>query len=320
MPDIVRELENLPPEQLLKMLKNIRALSGDVLTLEGIQKSGAIQTFIKFLERRSGKFLVEICTTVLMIMYNFCKISKKRQEYAAASGLVPHLIYFSSSKRDGPPQLGNLSHPFSSCFMLSPSNYSFLFHFYSSLFFPLLWRLMGSAAMEMLCDFAHSEKCRPYLKKHHVLHHYLNFLVLSKSYISVNALEAIAVWLGEDKEMEAEIAKKVEVDKIVHMFKVAPDGSMLAPLLKILSTSDQISAKLGENTTFVTLLVERLSHRDAFVKLNLLKILKPILVQKTISPELIKSKVLPTMKHLEEDEGMVLVKNMAKQIRELVTQ
>jgi len=48
--------------------------------------------------------------------------------------------------------------------------------------------------------------------------------------------------------------------------------------------------------------------------------LKPILVQKTISPELIKSKVLPTMKHLEEDEGMVLVKNMAKQIRELVTQ
>ena len=116
--DIVRELENLPPEQLLKMLKNIRALSGDVTTLEGIQKSGAIHTFIKFLERRSGKFLVEICTTVMVIMYNFCKISKKRQEFVATNGIVPHLIYFSSSKRDGPTQLGTFFYFFFPFFLL----------------------------------------------------------------------------------------------------------------------------------------------------------------------------------------------------------
>ena len=177
--------------------------------------------------------------------------------------------------------------------------------------------------MEMLCDFAHSEKCRTHLSKHHVLQHYLNFLVLPKSYISVNALEAIAVWLSDDKtnkeEMEKEIAKKEEVDKIVHMFKVAPDGSMLVPLSKIVTTSEAISAKLGENTSFVSLLVDRLSHQYALVKLNLLKILKPILLQNTISREIIKSKVLPAITKLEANEGAVMVKEMASKLMELMS-
>ena len=242
------------------MLKNIRALSGDVDTLEGIQKSGAVSTFIKFLERRNGKFGVEICTAVMVIMYNFCKICKPRQEFAAASGLVPHLVHFSSG-HDGIKQI----------------------------------------AMEILCDLAHSERCRPYLKAHNVLHHYLSFLMIPKSFINTNAIEAIAVWLQDKREktVEAErnievervLAQKSSVDKIVHLFTVATDGSMLDPLMRIVTTSELVTATLAENTKFVTMLLDRLSHWNAVIKLNLLRIFKPLLqtVCPTFQDEVIKT-------------------------------
>lgn len=61
-------------------------------TLDYIERSGAILDLVKLLDRRrNSPFDKDMGSMVLQCMFYLCRVSRRRQDQAAQSGLIPHL-------------------------------------------------------------------------------------------------------------------------------------------------------------------------------------------------------------------------------------
>ena len=114
-----RALSRILSNAFVKLLKTLRYLSGDTAAMQPLQEAGAVGKLVQLLalkqggaggdhelsQHGKGRFLAsEVHSQAMLALYNLCKLSKVRQEQAAAHGIVPCLqrTIFSKSNQAHP--------------------------------------------------------------------------------------------------------------------------------------------------------------------------------------------------------------------------
>ncbi|PHH65589.1 hypothetical protein CDD81_2024 [Ophiocordyceps australis] len=240
---VLKDLRRMTPMHQITMLKFIKNLSMLSTTIESLHSADAIEFLIDLLSynmKKGAKHFREMSNQVLNTLFNLCRLSKERQEDAAVGGIIPLLLRIMKTER--PPK---------------------------------------EFALPILCDMAHSgSKGRRYLWQNKGLDFYTS--LLTDQYWQVTALDAILVWLQEET---ANVESHLLADggfthALVGCFEMkrlsAFDSNLLEPLLKLLRLSPSLAATLAR-PELVAGLAQRLSHKKAVVRLNLLRLVRIIL-------------------------------------------
>ncbi|OTA70025.1 cell division control protein [Hypoxylon sp. EC38] len=278
---VLKDLRRMTPAHQITMLKFIKNLSMLSTTLEALHAADAIELLIDLLSgsmKKGHLYFREILNQVLNTLFNLCRLSKDRQEYAAVNGIIPLLMKI--MKTDRPPK---------------------------------------EFVLPILCDMAHSgSKGRRFLWQNQGLDFYVS--LLSDQYWQVTALDAIFVWLQEETaKVEAHLLNGQFTDAIVSCFSSqktnALDPNLLEPLLKLLRLSPSLAASLAKPDMYSGI-AQKLSHRKAVVRLNLLRLVRNILeARETDYFTSLKDKqlesLLDSIKALAEKDSAVLVRNLA---------
>lgn len=102
---VLKDLRRMTPANQITMLKFIKNLSMLSTTLEPLHSADAIDFLIELLSNSMKKghpHFREISNQVLNTMFNLCRLSKARQEYAAVNDIIPLLMKI--MKTDRPPK------------------------------------------------------------------------------------------------------------------------------------------------------------------------------------------------------------------------
>lgn len=278
---------------MLKFIKNLSMLS---TTLDNLHSANAIELLIDLLNssmKKAPTHFREISNQVLNTMYNLCRLSKVRQEDAATNGIIPLLQKIMKTKR--PPK---------------------------------------EFALPILCDMAHSGKvARKYLWQNKGLQFYVS--LLEDQYWQVTALDAIFIWcvncsisiqLAKNNSRLQEETAKVEkfllegnfTEAIVQCFNApkasAFDYNLLEPLQKLLRLSSPVAASLTRPDMFTGIL-QKLNHKKAVVRLNLLRIVRSICdPNEDLADSLRNHSLFEAIRRLAENDNAVLVRNMAGEL------
>ncbi|KAK0635153.1 hypothetical protein B0T17DRAFT_482890 [Bombardia bombarda] len=241
---VLKDLRRMTPSHQITMLKFIKNLSMLSTTLESLHSADAIDFLIDVLSQsiRRGqqqRHFREISNQVLNTLFNLCRLSKERQEYAASNGIIPLLLKI--MKTDRPPK---------------------------------------EFVLPILCDMAHSgSKGRRYLWQNNGLDFYVS--LLADQYWQVTALDAIFVWLQEETaKVEKHLLQGSFTTAITFCFNTtkanAFDPTLLEPLLKVLRLSPAVAASLA-NMEMYSGIAQKLNHKKAIVRLNLLRLVRSIM-------------------------------------------
>ncbi|XP_043716021.1 MAP3K epsilon protein kinase 1-like isoform X3 [Telopea speciosissima] len=270
----------IEPPILLKLLKCINHLSTDANCLENLQRADAIRHLIPNLELQEGPLISQIHHEVLSALFNLCKINKRRQEQAAESGIIPHLMHFIMS--DSPLKQYAL---------------------------PLLCDMAHA-----------SRNSREQLRAHGGLDVYLSLLDDELwSVTALDSLAVCLAHDNDHRKVEQALLRKEAVHKLVKFFQGCPQQyfvHILEPFLKMITKSSRINTALAVNG-LTPLLIARLDHQDAIARLNLLRLIKAVYEHHPRPKQLIVENDLPQkLQNLIEERrehsgGQVLVKQMA---------
>ncbi|KAK3377813.1 hypothetical protein B0H63DRAFT_226316 [Podospora didyma] len=239
---VLKDLRRMTPAHQITMLKFIKNLSMLSKTLEALHSADAIDFLIDVLShsmRKGQKHFREISNQVLNTMFNLCRLNKERQEYAASNGIIPLLLKI--MKTDRPPK---------------------------------------EFVLPILCDMAHSgSKGRRYLWQNSGLDFYVS--LLADQYWQVTALDAIFVWLQEETaKVESHLLNGKFTTAITFCFNTnkanAFDPNLLEPLLKVLRLSPVVAASLAQAEMYAGV-AQKLNHKKAVVRLNLLRLVRSIM-------------------------------------------
>lgn len=278
---------------MIKVLKCIRNLTMDPLTLEKLDRAGTIPTLVRLLNDQEADREATSATSdakqreleniVLQSMFYLCRINRNRQTHAAQAGIIPSLI---KVIRDGSP--------------------------------------LKQFALPILCDLAHaSPTARAHLWACDVALLFLE--LLEDKYWQMDAVKSISVWLTHDTiKMEGVLLMPDNLMKLVTCFQNAQDSeleNLLEPLLEIITRSVSLNQSLGRNGLFVTEVLRRLCLvPKAIVRKNLLKILKSLFESHTSPIQfLVEYNLHPMVHALAQDENsMILVKEIASQLLQAI--
>ncbi|KAI1394306.1 cell division control protein [Hypoxylon trugodes] len=281
---VLKDLKRMTPIHQITMLKFIKNLSMLSTTLDALHAADAIDLLITLLDSvldKGRSHLREISNQVLNTMFNLCRLSKDRQEYAAVNGIIPLLLRI--MKTDRPPR---------------------------------------EFALPILCDMAHSgSKGRRFLWQNQGLDFYVS--LIADQYWQVTALDAIFVWLQEETaKVEGHLLNGQFTDAIVSCFNTqktnAFDPNLLEPLLKVLRLSPSLAASLAKSNMYSGI-AQKLSHKKAVVRLNLLRLVRNILEAREtdyfsdLNDKQLRS-LLDDIKILAEKDSAVLVRNLASDL------
>ncbi|KAK4192935.1 cytokinesis protein sepH [Podospora australis] len=239
---VLKDLRRMTPAHQITMLKFIKNMSQCSAVLDSLHSADAIDYLIDVLSlsmKKGQQHFREISNQVLNTMFNLCRLSKERQEYAASNGIIPLLLKI--MKTDRPPK---------------------------------------EFVLPILCDMAHSgSKGRRYLWQNHGLDFYVT--LLADQYWQVTALDAIFVWLQEETaKVESHILDGSFTTAIISCFDPAKatafDPNLLEPLLKVLRLSPAVAASLAKAEMYAGI-SQKLSHKKAVVRLNLLRLVRNIM-------------------------------------------
>ncbi|KAK5628891.1 hypothetical protein RRF57_004606 [Xylaria bambusicola] len=288
---VLKDLRRMTPSHQITMLKFIKNLSMLSTTLDTLHSADAIELLIELLTnsmKTGHPHFREISNQVLNTMFNLCRLSKDRQEYAAVNGIIPILLKI--MKTDRPPK---------------------------------------EFALPILCDMAHSgSKGRRFLWQNKGLDFYVS--LLADQYWQVTALDAIftertLTWFRMQEEtakVEDHLLSGKFTDAIVSCFhsrKInAFDPNLLEPLLKLLRLSPSVAASLAKPEMYSGV-AQRLSHKKAVVRLNLLRLVRNVLeageYEIAVNPrERHLKSLLDAVRVLAEKDSAVLVRNLASDL------
>ncbi|POS87394.1 cell division control protein-like protein 15 [Erysiphe pulchra] len=278
---VLKDLSRMTPVHQITMLKFIKNLSMLSTTLDNLHAANAIELLIDLLSssmKKNSPHFREISNQVLNTMYNLCRLSKVRQEDAAINGIVP-LLQRIMKTTDRPPK---------------------------------------EFALPILCDLAHSGKVgRKYLWQNKGLEFYVS--LLGDQYWQVTALDAIFVWLQEETaRVEKYLLEGNFILAIVNCFSPqrasAFDYNLLEPLQKLLRLSSPLAMSLARPDLYSGL-IQKLSHKKAVVRLNLLRIVRSICDPKDEnSLGITDHRLFEAIRRLAESDNAVLVRNMAEEL------
>ncbi|GBG63616.1 hypothetical protein CBR_g38927 [Chara braunii] len=279
---LFKMLDLLESPILVKILKCINQLTTDPITLEHLQRAGAILHLVPFLKKGDeGPLTMELVTQALTGLCNLCKVNKTRQEHAVSAGIIPHLKHLIQTN--------------------SP---------------------LKQLAMPLLCDLAHvSRHTRQELWANGCLEFYLDLLKEEQwARTALDSVANWLASETEQKRVEEALLKQESLDKLVTFFKsccVPSIGNILEPFLKIITKSTKLNKALS-TSGLTPLLVSRLEEGDAIVCLNLLKIIRAMYQHHPRPKQMIVEHDLPRKLQLlvEEtrDGEIVLVKQMASSL------
>ncbi|KAF9738706.1 hypothetical protein PMIN06_009610 [Paraphaeosphaeria minitans] len=276
---VLKDLPKMLPVHQVTMLKFIKNLSMLSSTHEALQNSNAIDTLIELFRNTQHQLNHrEISNQVLNTMYNLCRHNKSRQEEAALSDIIPLL-----------KEVVNGGGP------------------------------LKEFALPILCELAHSGKvARKMLWDAKGLQFYIS--MLSDRNWQVTALDAIFVWLQEETARVEQCLLSSNFSTAIISSYTSPELSqsnfenMLEPLQKLVRLSPPIAASLAVPDIF-TRTVQKLGHKDAVTRLNLLRILRDICDSTEDECTLIRQfGVYDTIVHLSEHDHAVLVRQMAGEL------
>ncbi|KAF5018912.1 hypothetical protein F66182_9107 [Fusarium sp. NRRL 66182] len=286
---VLKDLRRMTPIHQITMLKFIKNLSMLSTTIESLHSADAIEFLIDLLSysmKKGQTHFREISNQVLNTLFNLCRLSKERQEDAAVGGIIPLLLRIMQTDR--PPK---------------------------------------EFALPILCDMAHSgSKGRRYLWQNKGLNFYVS--LLTDQYWQVTALDAILVWLQEETaNVETHLADGGFTRAIVSCFGTnrlnAFDSNLLEPLLKLLRLSPSVAASLAKPEMFAGI-AQRLSHKKAVVRLNLLRLVRTIMDAcepglgsgdgtRSLNSSQVRS-LMAAIQTLSEKDSAVLVRNLASEL------
>ena len=286
---VLKDLRRMTPVHQITMLKFIKNLSMLSRTIERLHSADAIEFLIDLLSysmKKGQTHFREIANQVLNTLFNLCRLSNDRQEDAARGGIIPLLLRIMQTDR--PPK---------------------------------------EFALPILCDMAHSgAKGRRYLWQNKGLNFYIS--LLTDQYWQVTALDAILVWLQEETaNVESHLADGSFTRAIVSCFSTnklnAFDCNLLEPLLKVLRLSPPLAASLAKPEMFAGI-NQRLGHKKAVVRLNLLRLVRNIMDAcepgigggdglRTLNSTQVQS-LLGSIQTLAELDSAVLVRNLAAEL------
>ncbi|KAL8416289.1 hypothetical protein RB596_006739 [Gaeumannomyces avenae] len=239
---VLKDLRRMSPLHQITMLKFIKNLSMLSRTLESLHSADAIDFLIDLLGysmKKGHKHFREISNQVLNTMFNLCRLSKERQEYAAVNGIIPLLLKIMQTDR--PPK---------------------------------------EFALPILCDMAHSgSKGRRYLWQNKGLDFYVS--LIADQYWQVSALDSISVWLQEETaKVENHLLEGKFTKAITSCFNTSKansfDPGVLEPLIKVLRLSPALAKSLAKSEMYSGL-GQKLCHKKAQVRLNLLRLVRNIM-------------------------------------------
>jgi hypothetical protein len=286
---VLKDLRRMTPIHQITMLKFIKNLSMLSTTIESLHSADAIEFLIDLLSysmKKGQTHFREISNQVLNTLFNLCRLSKERQEDAAVGGIIPLLLRIMQTDR--PPK---------------------------------------EFALPILCDMAHSgSKGRRYLWQNKGLNFYVS--LLTDQYWQVTALDAILVWLQEETaNVESHLADGGFTRAIISCFSTnrvnAFDSNLLEPLLKLLRLSPSVAASLAKPEMFAGI-AQRLGHKKAVVRLNLLRLVRTIMDAcepglgsgdgtRSLNSSQVRS-LMAAIQTLAEKDTAVLVRNLASEL------
>ena len=233
----------MTPSHQITMLKFIKNLSMLSTTLESLHSADAIDFLIELLSHAMKKGHVhfrEISNQVLNTMFNLCRLSKERQEYAASNGIIPLLLKI--MKTDRPPKefvlpiLCDMAHSGSKGRRYLWQNNGL--DFYVSLLEDVYWQV---TALDAIFVWLQEETAK-------VETHLLNMGKFTTAIISCfNTTKANAF-----------------------------DPNLLEPLLKVLRLSPTVAASLAKAEMYAGI-AQKFTHKKAVVRLNLLRLVRSIM-------------------------------------------
>ncbi|KAF4994801.1 hypothetical protein FDECE_13006 [Fusarium decemcellulare] len=286
---VLKDLRRMTPIHQITMLKFIKNLSMLSTTIESLHSADAIEFLIDLLSysmKKGQTHFREISNQVLNTLFNLCRLSKERQEDAAVGGIIPLLLRIMQTDR--PPK---------------------------------------EFALPILCDMAHSgSKGRRYLWQNKGLDFYVS--LLTDQYWQVTALDAILIWLQEETaNVESHLVEGSFTRAIISGFSTnrlnAFDSNLLEPLLKLLRLSPSVAASLAKPEMFAGI-AQRLGHKKAVVRLNLLRLVRTIMDAcepglgsgdgtRSLNSSQVRS-LMGAIQTLSEKDSAVLVRNLASEL------
>lgn len=267
------------------MIKFIKNLSSLPRTVETLHSADAIEYLINLLSvslRRNHQHFRELSNQVLSTMFNLCRLSKERQESAAALGIVPLLLKI--MRTDRPPKEFALPILCDMAHSGNKGRRSLWQHrgldFYVSLLADQYWQ---TTALDAILVWLQEETAK-------VEAHLLN------GNFPAAILSCFSITKGN-----------------------AFDPNLLEPLLKLLRLSPTLAASLAKPEIYIGI-ASKLAHKKPVVRLNLLRLVRTILDY--CEPDMGVSSVgagaqlqslFEAIQLLEKDPA-VLVRNLAHEI------
>ncbi|RLN94387.1 hypothetical protein BBJ28_00008431 [Nothophytophthora sp. Chile5] len=275
---------------MLKVLKCIKNLSMEPLTLEKLDRAGAIPTLVRLLNEQETEDTSitdsrrkEVENIVLLSIFYLCRINRNRQTHAAQAGVIPSLI---KVVRNSSP--------------------------------------LKQFALPILCDLAHaSPTARAHLWAYDSVSLFLE--LLEDTYWQIDGIKSISAWLVHDTvKMENVLLLPTNLLKVIRCFRSAQDTeleNLLEPLLEMMNRSVRLNQALGRSGMFVLEILKRLRLvPKAIVRKNLLKMLKSLFESHTSPIQfLVEYNLRPIVYALAQDENsMILVKEIASQLLQAI--
>ncbi len=239
---VLKVLRRMTPSHQITMLKFIKNLSMLSTTLESLHSADAIDFLIDVLGhsmKKGQQHFRELSNQVLNTMFNLCRLSKERQEYAASNGIIPLLLKI--MKTDRPPKefvlpiLCDMAHSGSKGRRYLWQNNGL--DFYVSLLADQYWQV---TALDAIFVWLQEETAK-----------------VESHLLDGNFTTAITSCFNTTK---------------VNAF----DPNLLEPLLKVLRLSPAVAASLAKAEMYAGV-AQKLTHKKAVVRLNLLRLVRNIM-------------------------------------------
>jgi hypothetical protein len=285
---VLKDLRRMTPGHQITMLKFIKNLSMLSTTIESLHSADAIDFLIDVLShsmKRGAEHFREISNQVLNTMFNLCRLSKERQEYAAGNGIIPLLLKI--LKTDRPPKefvlpiLCDMAHS-------GKKGRRYLWQnngldFYVSLLSDQYWQV---TALDAIFVWLQEETAK-----------------VESHLLDGNFTAAITACFASTK---------------VNAF----DLNLLEPLLKVLRLSPAVAASLAKADMYAGI-AQKFSHKKAVVRLNLLRLVRSIMdgcesdstsAVSTSSTGRQLRVLFDAIKTLADKDPAVLVRNLASEL------
>lgn len=232
----------MTPSHQITMLKFIKNMSMCSTVLDALHSADAIDFLIDVLShsmKKGAKNFREVSNQVLNTMFNLCRLSKERQEYAASNGIIPLLLKIMKTER--PPKefvlpiLCDMAHSGSKGRRYLWQNNGL--DFYVSLLADQYWQV---TALDAIFVWLQEETAK--VESHLLEGSFTSAIVSCFSPAKANAF----------------------------------DANLLEPLLKVIRLSPAVAASLARAEMYAGI-AHKLNHKKAVVRLNLLRLVRNIM-------------------------------------------